>query len=200
LAHLRGLQSFTVDRYGTASVPDAIKIASLYRLFGHEVTLSHEKSGEIFPVYANVSDSVVASYELLARTRPFDMIRVSESASRSGRHDLIPSSGSLFQYGECHVTIEMPRIDISSWKCRSGVFRPTTIISSRRKAVEFKVSNMTEFTQTKFVVKSKANVMRQDFYDEQVQPTPAVPVATGVAVNIQEAATMEQLAPVEGVE
>nr|QGY72633.1 putative coat protein [Plasmopara viticola lesion associated toti 4] len=188
LAHLHSTQTFEVDRYGTASVQDAIKIANVYRLFGHQVTLTHERSGEVFPVYANTSDAVIASYEVLARTRPFDKLMIRDSEARAGRHDMIPSASGLFQYGLCHITVEMPKLDITAWKNRSNVYRPTVILSSRRKAVVFKVANTSEFTQTKFMVSNKRDVARQDFYDAQVEPAPSIPVAGPQAAVMQ---TME---------
>nr|UVG55949.1 putative capsid protein [Poaceae Liege totivirus 16] len=200
LAHLHSTQTFEVDRYGTATVPDSIKIASIYRLFGHEVLLTHDKSGEVFPVYSNVRDSVVASYEVLARTRPFDMIRVGDSVARKGRHDMIPSAGALYAYGPCHVTIEQPRYDVCGYVNRSAVCRPSIILSSRRKAVVFKVSNTSEFTNAKFQVRNRAGVVRQDFHEVETEPAPAIPVATGLAAITPALRAHQEGEPVIGVE
>jgi len=194
--HLKSMYSFSVDKYGTCGVQDALKLASTYRLFGHEVILSHEKSGELYPTYANVSDSVIAAYELMARTRPFDMVRVIDSEPREGRSDLIPAANGLFLHGEVLVTIEMPKIDITSWGKRRTVHRPVMIVQSRRKAVTFKVASTSEYTQTQFKVRNRAEIVRQDFHEAVVLPAPSHPVAQTMAASMGGHLALEAEEPV----
>jgi hypothetical protein len=182
-AHLKPAYTFEVDRYGTCSVQDALKLASTYRLFGHDVQLSHEHSGEIFPMYANVNDAVVASYELMARTRPFDKVMVLDSERRTGRSDLIPAANCLFTHGQVHVTIEMPKLDVTPWGRRRHVFRPVMMLQSRRKPVTFKVASTSEYSSSHFKVVNKSEVVRQGFHEATMELAPSHPTASTVVAS-----------------
>jgi hypothetical protein len=184
LAHLQPDQSFAVDRYGSCSPGEAIILANTYRMFGHEARLEHPQSGEVFPIYANTADATVASYELLARTREFDRIRVSDSVRRKGRSSELPSASLLYQVGRCTVRYLIPTLGVAAWRKRTMVHRPNTMITSRREPVIFRVNNMAEFSSSRFTVRNKSGIRRQDFHEARVEPAPARPVGTSALAPI----------------
>jgi hypothetical protein len=184
LAHLRPEQDFAVDRYGSCDPASAAIISNTYRMFGHDVRLEHTMSGELYPVYANTADATVATFELLSRARDFDKIRVTDSIRRPGRSAELPGASLLHQMGKCTVRYLIPTIGVTAWKKRTMVHRPNTIITSRREAVVFRVSNMAEFSSSRFTVRNRGGIRHQDFHDVRVDPAPVRPIGTAALAPI----------------
>jgi len=200
LQHLAPKQSFQVNRQGLVEATTAAKIANAYRLFGHEVQIEHFRSGELYPVYANAEDSVIAVYELFARTRTFDLMRVTSSHAREGRHVDIPDAIHLDTYGECHIVIDMPVIDVCAWKQRQLVHRPTTMVDSRRVPTTFRVGSTSGFEKSRFSVYNRGGTRVQGFQETQVELAPEHPVVRGTAATTVPIEPPLEADPAQGAE
>lgn len=185
LQHLKPVQDFEVDRTGLVKAEEAAKIANLYRLFGHQVTIEHFRSGELYPVYANSSDSVIAVYELFGRARTFDIMRVNSSYPREGRHTDIPSASHLLTYGKCHIAFDMPVIDVCAWMRRKTVHRPIMMLESRRVPTKFNVGATSGFEKTRLLAFNKTGIRRQDFHEAPTELAPSIPAVRGMAATTQ---------------
>jgi hypothetical protein len=187
LAHLHGTYSFDVSEYNDVDPIDACKAASTYRLFGHDLQVVHIKSHEVYPVYANVADATVATYELLGRSRDFDRMRLLSSDRRPGRSSDLPPAQSLSTYGAIHVTIEKPVLSVAAWQRRGQVMRPTVVLQGRRQAIEFKVGNSSQYRTAHFNVGRPKGVVSQGFRERNAEPAPAMPTQSTGDVGIMTA-------------
>lgn len=184
LIHLHSTYTFDVGEYNDVDVIDAVKAASTYRLFGHDIDVVHFRTHETYPVYANVADATVATYELLGRTRDFDRMRLLSSKKRAGRTNDLPEAQALSTYGRVAVTIERPMLAVTAWQRRDQVLRPSVVLQSRRQPIEFRIGNTSQYRTAHFNVGRPQVKVQQGFHDRQPEVAPSLPIISGVSADI----------------
>ncbi|QJW70334.1 coat protein [Erysiphe necator associated totivirus 5] len=200
MVHLQSAYTFNVSQYNDVDAIDAAKAASLYRLFGHDVDVVHISTHEKYPVYANVSDATVATYELLARTRDFDRMRLLSSQAREGRTYDLPDVSALSTYGSVSVTIERPTLTVCAWNRRQPVHRPTVVLASRRQAITFKVANTSQYRTAHFNVGRRQDKVQMGFHEVKREVAPSIPQGHTELVGTLAPDPMDLGEPVRSVE
>jgi hypothetical protein len=199
-SHLKALQKFSVDKYGTTSVEGALTAMTAYRLFGHQLQVVHERSGEQYPVYANSRECVVAPTSLLDRTRDYDMLALTDATVRVGRNDNLPHPTTLRGHSDITLTISQPVLQAVSWQRRQQPLSVAMHLPGRRRSVTFKIRAGTAFQQVVMRAKAERATVPQGFQQRGNVTAPELPGPHTALADTTAGVTQQDLDAVDAAE
>jgi hypothetical protein len=137
--HLTSIQQVVAKPLGTHEPADMLKAATVYRLFGHDVTMVDQATHEQFVPYANVHECIIepASTHYMSRTRA--SVYISDSRNREGRNiPLLPAATTL-QQGGLAIEYKRPNLSLVEWQQRNVPVRCRLVPLVIPKPVQFLV-------------------------------------------------------------
>nr|UVG55923.1 putative capsid protein [Poaceae Liege totivirus 2] len=169
-AHLRSSGTVATDDAGAVSPEDACILASIYRLFGHEVSMGDGWSRTQYDMYANSRESILNVATVLQKVHHSNKITLFGSQAREGRNALIMPIGLHKYSAETHYTTVMPMIRVVKCRTSNTPVRHMQVLQDRRKPVVFNVSGR------KVVFHEKLSHLRirpqMDFYEGHGEVAP----------------------------
>nr|AFH09415.2 capsid protein [Xanthophyllomyces dendrorhous virus L2] len=197
--HLEQGMKVTVDEYGTVSPEDALRVAQMYRMFGHELEIRSEKTEEIHELFAPVQECVIYPSALLYNTRDTDRLKLVSSLRRPGRSSTIPDVSALTAGQTITIDYTIPRIGMHYFNKRVLPIAPSMVLPQRKREITFRVKGHTVLHKVKM---NASNVTRpvKDFHGGEIQVAPLLPVLRNARVPIQVNQTSEEDVTAEDVE
>ncbi|QJW70332.1 coat protein [Erysiphe necator associated totivirus 4] len=194
---LRSSNSITADDYGTYSVEEAIQLSTLYRVFGHDITISHDRTAEEYLMFANTSECVPCTSTIIGNTRYFDRVTAVSNLRTLGRHSSLLPLATYKNKATTTYTIAKPEIMVVKLGLRNVKVRHAQVVHDKKKEVKFHVAGRKMYAEETLV--HSRNRTMPDFRYEQEITALQRPIATGKAQEPQGPPLVDALAP-EGVE
>jgi hypothetical protein len=199
LAHLSQDQSFGLDAYGTTDTRSALQLVNAYRLFGHDINMVNDRTREVITTYANKRECVISPAPVLTAVRANELLGISATGVRDGRHDTVPAPDNLRSMGILKLSFSMPTIEAVEWRKRTRPLASALNLPGRRKPITFKVLPGTAFRKVVMGVKNVRDSNVGDFPMSVTLPTPTLPTSTETRQRAV-ASTQEEGGPAEDAE
>jgi hypothetical protein len=197
--HLHAHQTVEFSERGTTDTVSAVKLANIYRLFGHDVTLVHPRTGEEFEMYANARDCVVSPNPVYANTRTGDYLGVDHMAGRRGRKRDIMSTDLLQFGGKLEVIFAKPTLTVTKWGSATERARGVLMLMERPRPVVFNVPGRRVIQEVR-LAHLERKMPKLDFQVSDIVTAPEMPIAVVRTRPISSAADALDPVHVEGVE
>jgi hypothetical protein len=142
---------------------EALQIANLYRLFGHDIAFMNATNGEIIEPWSAVRECIIepASLEFSV----FKLVRLVAHSSRprEGRTHVLPFVKNLLMQGDTTITIQRPTIMLNHWQHRTMELRPQMNRRKKIPEMRFLVKSPLMFNPTTFKARAVGLRSKQGF-------------------------------------
>nr|UVG55925.1 putative capsid protein [Poaceae Liege totivirus 3] len=176
MRHLHSIVTAESDSKGTFSVQGATNLAHIYRLFGQEVELEHERSGEIYNLFAPVHECVISASSILDRTRDFDRVKAPSNTVREGRSSALPPIELFRSPTKISMVISKPNLVLTKYGRRNRPVKPTAMLKQRRQAIKYRVKANVVFERVAMRANTHGKPVKSDFHEVQIEPAPKRPM------------------------
>jgi hypothetical protein len=139
IQHLKSIQVVDLDPLGFVPLDDAIKLANMYRLFGHDSKMTDPRTGEVRAFYAGSHECIVDPTVGFKNNYNNDNVIFSESIERAGRHYVLPSARSIRTVGKVVMYVQPPYIDMRNWHATSYPVQAIPMRRGKKKPVKFTI-------------------------------------------------------------
>lgn len=191
-SHLRPMYSIPagLEPRQTISGEKATQIASLYRLFGHEVDIENVATRRELTPWSNWRECVVEPSSSGFGIGECDMYRVMRNRPREGRNRPIASVHELLNGKGATVNFQKPQIQMSEWQKRTIAVKPYISNVKARREVKFLIKSGFGWHPDTFRAKGVPMTETLDFGEVQPSFAPTTPsskeVPEGMDVRVIE--------------
>jgi len=168
-----------IDPLGYIEVEEAVKLANMYRLFGHDSRMIDPRTNEERRFYAASRECVVDPSVAFYKHLDGDKVIFAENIERPGRHYTLPSARSIRTIGEVVLMVQPPYIDICRWREHKYRTAAVPMLRGKKRPVQFTVPGGYSFQSLK--VKAQGYVALPDL-PAQPEPIPR-PVAPTIGLE-----------------
>nr|UUV42403.1 MAG: capsid protein [Enontekio toti-like virus 1] len=174
--HLKSIvsQTFRGVRDTLYDSVELTKVATMYRLFGHDVVYEDNITRTLIKPWGNVSQCIPEPASIWFDPRDIKKLTIKNSDPRHGRCVPLPNLGSLTE-GTISMTIERPFIEFTVFGSRKEPLR--TYITRRRDKpkIEMLIKPVYSFTSETFRTTGTSQYKYQDFREESMKVPPQQP-------------------------
>jgi hypothetical protein len=192
LSHLTGVQQIKPKdlRSEEFAFRPALQFASLYRTYGHDVSIAKTRGGQGFTPYASVKTSIIDPYSMRFETDRDFKVYDFESSRRDGRHASLPNASVLMNTEKVTVSITKPVLTLCCWGDKNAPLQPVRFMQRSAKTVSFNVR--AGASSNRVLVKGLRKPRTQSGFqmaEEVVAPAIPVPMHTDNLIVQDTAAT-----------
>jgi hypothetical protein len=171
------------------SIEELTKLASIYRLFGHEITLFDNITGERVKPWAAVNECIIEPASIGFDPTKIQKLTIGHSDMREGRAIPLPALGALSVDGSISILIQKPTVEVICFGTAQKPVRTYTTSRRDRKVVPIKVKSGYSYRPETFRA-SKGNTYKQlGFYEGKRHIPPDNPEGVVVTEPIQHTVT-----------
>nr|QIP68085.1 coat protein [Erysiphales associated totivirus 22] len=173
--HLQAQQTVNIRQSGRYGRQDLLKLANIYRLFGHEVQVKSQHTRQPVNLWANRRELVLPYFNLASQYDDDALFLISGSTRRRGRADPILNAVFLESESSVQLSLVKPVLKITVYGSR--VERASIFTRRKQKVVTFCPRVRSTGGSTKRVIRGTLPraPLEQDFHEANVSPRPGTP-------------------------
>jgi hypothetical protein len=191
MEHLHGTYKVQFGERGFVTPPEALRVAQIYRIFGHYAQMQHMLSKQDFNVFAPATECVLYPPTLLEPVFENDKIYAKGSIARLGRHDAIPVLESIRFGGTLEVAYSVPNITVMRWQSRTVPVMTATVLRQKKAVLGYRVRGNGILTNVRMLVRPE-RVERPGFHTAGTRPAPVQPIVSQEPVIITQERVVEE--------
>jgi hypothetical protein len=175
--HLKS--KYRVDFRGTRTEVydkvELLKIANIYRLFGHQITLFDIITQEKINPWAAVNECIIEPSSIAFDPKEVKKLTLGWSDAREGRVVPLPALGSLGVEGFLDITIQKPHLETIKFRTAQESVKVYVTAKRSKKPLAIKVKSGYSYRPETFQAKKGISYRQKDFHDAPRQPPPDNP-------------------------
>nr|WGM49130.1 coat protein [Umbelopsis gibberispora virus 2] len=194
--HLKAIyQTEPGSIYGKAyELDELLKIATIYRLFGYDLTVRDNVTGVDKNTWAAVRECIPEPASIEFDPTKITSWSIVGAHQRPGRSAPLPHPAVALTTG-LRIQIQTPSISINRWQQRTEPLRPSVMMTKRKGAVEFKVKASMQFNPVTFTARPQKSVQEKDFRSEHGPAPPMKPEGSKITLTQTEDARGMDVGP-----
>jgi len=156
-------------------------IANAYRLFGHDVELTHGVTRDVKYTYAAAHSCVVESYAVYQDHDRNNYWTPTDNEEREGRHYPVPPLMDVMREGHITLMILRPTIKFADYMSHKSELRPKVVFVKPSSGRTFNVRSTLAKRPVTLLGNSHLRTEVADFQKHELDPPPMRPEGTRTA-------------------
>jgi hypothetical protein len=193
--HLKS--QYRVDFRGTRTeIYDRVeltKVANIYRLFGHNVTLFDIITQEQIQPWASVNECIIEPSSISFDPCQVKKLSIGWSDMREGRAVPLPALGALAVDGYIEVTIQKPHIEPIEFRTAQKTIKCYVTSKREKKPLPIRIKSNYSYRPETFQARKTLTYKQQGFQDLRAQIPPANPEGPKIKEPVQSTVSTESV-------
>jgi hypothetical protein len=174
--HLSSVQEYTgaTEMPRTHEREQALMLANMYRLFGHDVEATDVTNRTVETPYAAAHSCVIEAYSVYKDHATVYNRIISDNEERDGRHHVLPYIQNVLRGGRTTMTIDRPTIKFTAYQERTKALTTRPMFTRKSKGRTLHIRSNLATRPTTLMGKVPTPRPPQDFTDTDTV-APALP-------------------------